>query len=76
MPIGNFRHANCKRPRVNDPRCIEEAQSELVGKAVALTNGVAGTVESVSLDELHGLRVTIRGHDGNWPVSIIKFFQN
>jgi hypothetical protein len=54
---------------------FEDARSELVGKAVALTNGVAGTVENVWLDELHGLRVSIRGHDGKWPVSTIKFIQ-
>ena len=31
------------------------AQSELIGKAVVLTDGKAGTVENVWLDELHGL---------------------
>ncbi len=40
-----------------------------------LTDGKAGTVESVSLDELHGLRISINGHDGEWPVSTIKFTQ-
>ncbi len=30
---------------------FEEAQSELVGKAVVLTDGKAGTVENVWLDE-------------------------
>ena len=55
---------------------FEKAQSELVGKAVALTNGIAGAVESIWLDELHGLRVSVRGHDGKWPVSTIKFLQN
>jgi hypothetical protein len=55
---------------------FEEAQAELVGKAVALTNGIAGAVESVWLDELHGLRVSVGGHDGKWPVSTIKFLQN
>jgi hypothetical protein len=40
------------------------AQSELIGKAVVLTDGKAGTVESVWLDELHGLRISIEGHDG------------
>jgi len=54
---------------------FEEAQSELVGKAVVLTDGKAGTVEGVWLDELHGLRISIRGHDGKWPVSTIKFAQ-
>ena len=52
---------------------FEQAQSDLVGKAVILTDGKAGTVESVWLDELHGLRISIRGHDGKWPNSTIKF---
>src|SRR5260370_23672519 len=34
-------------------------QSELIGKAVVLTDGKAGTVENVWLDELHGLRISI-----------------
>jgi len=38
---------------------FEQAQSELVGKAVVLTDGKAGTVENVWLDEYHGLRVSI-----------------
>jgi hypothetical protein len=54
---------------------FEQAQTELVGKAVILTDGKAGTVETVSLDELHGLRISIRGHDGKWPISTIKFVQ-
>jgi len=53
-----------------------EAQSELIGKAVVLTDGIAGTVENVWLDELHGLRISITGHDGRWPVSTIKFPDN
>jgi hypothetical protein len=54
---------------------FEKAQTELVGKAVILTDGKAGTVESVSLDEMHGLRISIRGHYGKWPISTIKFAQ-
>jgi hypothetical protein len=52
------------------------AQSELIGKAVVLADGKAGTVENVWLDELHGLRISINGHDGRWPVSTIKFTEN
>lgn len=52
-----------------------DVQSELVGKAVVLTDGKAGTVENVWLDELHGMRISIRGHDGKWPISTIKFEQ-
>ena len=53
---------------------FEEAQTELVGKAVVLSGGEAGTtLENVWLDELHGLRNSIRGHFGKWPISTIKF---
>jgi hypothetical protein len=55
---------------------FEKAESELVGKAVILTDGKAGTVENVWLDELHGLRVSIKGHDGKWPVSTVKLVQS
>ena len=54
----------------------EEARSLLIGKTVALTNGKARTVENVWLDELHGLRISIRGHDGKWPVSTNKLAQS
>ncbi|QWG24723.1 PRC-barrel domain-containing protein [Bradyrhizobium sediminis] len=53
-----------------------DVQSKLVGKAVVLTDGKAGTVENVWLDELHGLRISIKGHDGKWPISTIKFEQS
>jgi hypothetical protein len=52
---------------------FEQARTELIGKAVILTDGKAGTVENVWLDELHGLRISIKGHDGKWPISTIKF---
>ena len=51
-------------------------QSELIGKAVVLTDGKAGTVENVWLDELHGLRISIEAHDGRWPVSTIKLAES
>ena len=54
---------------------FERAQTELVGKAVILTDGTAGTVDRLWLDELHGLRISIRSHDGKWPVAAIKFAQ-
>ncbi|MEH2569856.1 PRC-barrel domain-containing protein [Bradyrhizobium sp. AZCC 2289] len=64
-----------KRHALTIIRAFDEAQSELVGKAVILTDGKAGTVENVWLDEVHGLRISITGHDGKWPVSTIKFTQ-
>jgi hypothetical protein len=54
---------------------VEQARSELVGKAVVLTDGKAGTVDNVWLDELHGLPISIIGHVGKWPISTIKFAQ-
>jgi hypothetical protein len=55
---------------------LDEARSELVGKAAVLTDGKAGTVENVWLDELHGLRISIKGHDGRWPVATIKLVES
>jgi hypothetical protein len=54
---------------------FDRAQAELVGKAVILTDGKAGTVENIWLDEFHGLRISIIGHEGKWPVSTIKLAQ-
>jgi hypothetical protein len=54
---------------------FEQAQAELVGKAVVLSDGKAGTVDGIWLDELHGLRVSIRGHEGKWPISTVKLVQ-
>jgi hypothetical protein len=54
---------------------FNEARAELIGKAVVLTDGKAGTVNEVWLDEFHGLRISIAGHEGKWPVSTIKFAQ-
>ena len=49
--------------------------TELAGKAVVLENDIAGTAEEVWLDERHGPRLSIQDHDGEWPVSMIKFVQ-
>src|ERR1700675_3606562 len=57
-------------------RAFHEAEAKLVGKAVVLSDGKAGTVEIVSLDEDHGLRISIGGHVGSWPISTIKFAQS
>ena len=51
---------------------LSEAQSILVGRVVVLSDGKAGAIERVDLDEEHGLRIAIQGHDGRWPVSTIK----
>ncbi len=54
-------------------RELERAQADLVGKGVVLSGGEAGTVDKVILDDLHGLRIAIRGHEGSWPVSTVRF---
>ncbi|MCS3896052.1 Mg-chelatase subunit ChlD [Bradyrhizobium japonicum USDA 38] len=56
-------------------RKYHKAETELIGKAVVLTDGKAGTVEGVHLDEAHGLRLSIAGHPGKWPISTIKLVQ-
>jgi hypothetical protein len=55
---------------------FEEARSELIGKSVVFADGKAGMVENVWLDELHRLRISIKGHDGKWPISTIKFVES
>jgi hypothetical protein len=60
---------------MNILRELHAAEKELLGRAVVLTNGKAGTINHVSLDDLHGLRLSINGHDGQWPVSTVKFIQ-
>jgi hypothetical protein len=47
----------------------------LVGKAVVLTDGKAGTIDGVFLDDAHGLRISIRGHEGRWPISTVKHIE-
>ena len=49
-------------------RPLDQGHVSTVGKAVVLTDGEAGTV-----DEVHGLQISIRGHYGKWPISTIKF---
>ena len=51
---------------------FERARTELVGEAVILTNGKAGIVDRLWVDEFHGFRISIRGQEGNWPISTIK----
>jgi hypothetical protein len=60
---------------MNILRELHAAEQELVGRAVVMTNGKAGTIEHVFLDDVHGLRISISGHDGQWPVSTVKFIQ-
>lgn len=43
-----------------------------MGRAVILTDGKAGSIEHLFLDDIHGLRISIVGHDGQWPISMIK----
>jgi len=64
-----------KRHALTILHAFEEAYAQLVGKAVVLTDGKAGTVEAIWLDDVHGLRISIKGHPGKWPVSTVKFAQ-
>jgi hypothetical protein len=54
-------------------RDFEQARVDLIGEAVVLSDGKAGTIDKIFLDELHGLRISIAGHKGRWPISTVKF---
>jgi hypothetical protein len=60
---------------LNILRELHAAEEELVGKAVVLTDGKAGTIDHVYLDDMHGLRISIGGHEGRWPISMVKFIE-
>ena len=57
-------------------RELQTAEKELVGRAVVLTDGKAGTIDHVFLDDVHGLRISIRGHEGRWPISTVKHIES
>jgi hypothetical protein len=61
---------------INILRELHAAEEELVGKAIVMTNGKAGTIDHIYLDDVHGLRISISGHDGQWPISTVKFIQS
>jgi hypothetical protein len=61
---------------MNILRELHTAEKELVGKTVVLTDGKAGTIENVFLDDVHGLRISIRGHQGRWPISTVKHIES
>ena len=60
---------------MNILRELHAAEKELVGRAVVLTDGKVGTIDHVFVDDVHGLRISIRGHDGRWPISTVKHIQ-
>jgi hypothetical protein len=55
---------------------LHAAEEELVGRAVILTDGKAGTIDRVFLDDVHGLRISIKGHEGRWPISTVKHIES
>jgi hypothetical protein len=61
---------------MNILRELHAAEKELVGRAVVLTDGKAGTIDHVFLDEVHGLRISVRGHEGRWPISTVKHIES
>jgi hypothetical protein len=61
---------------LNILRELQAAEEELVNKTVVLTDGKAGTIVRVYLDDVHGLRMSIAGHEGRWPISMVKFIES
>jgi hypothetical protein len=39
-------------------------------------NGLQPNCKMNAICELHGLRVSIKGHDGKWPVSTVKLAES
>jgi hypothetical protein len=68
-PTGDERARNILRE-------FHAAEEELVGRTVVMSDGKAGMIDGVDLDNVHGLRVSIGGHHGQWPVSTIKYIQS
>jgi hypothetical protein len=48
---------------------------KFIGIGAILTDGTAGKIESVRLDDDHGFRISIRGQPGSHPVSKLKKFE-
>ncbi|MFB9268359.1 PRC-barrel domain containing protein [Bradyrhizobium erythrophlei] len=63
--------SNGDKRAMNILRELHAAEKELVGRTVVLTDGKAGTIDDVILDDEHGLRISIRGHEGRWPISTV-----
>ena len=61
---------------MNILRELHAAEKELVGSAVVLTDGKAGTIDGIFLDDVRGLRISIRGHEGRWPISTVKHIES
>jgi hypothetical protein len=54
---------------------LHAAEEELIGRAV-VTDGKAGTINHVYLDDVHGLRISVSGHEGRWPISTVKHIES
>jgi hypothetical protein len=54
---------------------LHAAEEELIGRAVVMTDGKAGTIH-VYLDDVHGLRISVSGHEGRWPISTVKHIES
>jgi len=70
-----FEHRR-RQAAMNILRELYAAEEELVGRTVVLTDGKAGTIDHVFLDDVHGLRISIRGHEGRWPISTVKHIES
>lgn len=51
---------------------LHGAEEGLIGRAVIMTNGIAGTVDYTYLDEIYGIGISLKDHTGRWPISTVK----
>ena len=61
---------------MNVLRELHAAEEELIGRGVVLSDGKAGTIDHVYLDDVHGLRISVSGHEGRWPISTVKHVES
>lgn len=65
----------CSSRALNILSELHAAEEELLGKVVVLSDGKAGAINHLFLDEVHGLRISIGGHEGNWPIATVKHIE-
>jgi hypothetical protein len=65
----------CGRRALNILSELHAAEEELIGRGVVMSDGKAGTIEHVFVDDVHGLRISVRGHLGRWPIATVKHIE-
>jgi hypothetical protein len=68
-----YKHPRLQRGQAAAKNCHSQSASQ--GRNRGLRPSLHPSGRHAWLDEFHGLRISIIGHEGKWPVSTIKFAQ-